>query len=435
MPIVFEHILRGLLGIAAIIAIAFTFSSFKKSISWKIVISGIVIQVIFAIGVLKVPFIKSFFNSVSGVFVRILDFTKAGSAFLFGDLINRTDSFGYIFAFQVLPTIIFFSALTSVLYYLNILQKIVFVFAWVVSKFMRLSGAESLAAAGNIFLGQTEAPLLVKPYIEKMTRSEMLCLMVGGMANIAGGVLAAYVGFLGGNSPESQQAFATHLLCASIMSAPAAILISKILLPETEPEKINTKLNISEEKIGTNVLESISIGTGDGLRLAINVGAMLLVFTALMAMLNYIFLNGIGSWTGLNEMISANSGGKYQGLTLQYILGWVFSPVAWLIGIDTQNVFLVGQLLGEKTILNEFFAYTTLGQLKTSGILADERSIIIATYALCGFANFASIGIQIGGIGALAPNQRQTLSELGLKALLGGTLSSLMTGAIVGMIV
>lgn len=435
MPLVVEHILRGLLGIAAIISIAFAFGSFKKSISWKIVFSGIAIQIIFAIGVLKVPFIKSFFNAISGVFVGILDFTKAGSSFLFGNLINRTDSFGYIFAFQVLPTIIFFSALTSLLYYLNILQKIVYVFAWVVSKVMRLSGAESLAAAGNIFLGQTEAPLLVKPYIEKMTRSELLCLMIGGMSTIAGGVLAAYVEFLGGPSAESQQAFATHLLCASIMSAPAAILISKILLPETEPERINTSLNISKEKIGTNVLESISIGTGDGLRLAINVGAMLLVFTALMAMLNYIFLQGIGTWTGLNETIKASSGGQYQGLTLQYILGYVFSPVAWLIGIDSENTFLVGQLLGEKTILNEFFAYGTLGQLKSSGLLTDERSIIIATYALCGFANFASIGIQIGGIGALAPNQRQSLSELGLKALLGGTLACLLTGAIVGMII
>lgn len=429
------HILRGIIGITFVIGISYLFSSFKKSISWKIVISGLVIQLIFAFGVLKVPLIKSFFNSISSVFVGILAFTKAGAAFLFGDLIEKTDTFGYIFAFQVLPTIIFFSALTSLLYYLNILQKIVYVFAWVVSRFMRLSGAESLAAAGNIFLGQTEAPLLVRPYIERMTRSEILCLMVGGMANIAGGVLAAYVGFLGGSSPASQQIFATHLLCASIMSAPAAILISKMLLPEMEPEKINTGLTLTDEKIGTNVLEAISIGTGDGLKLAINVAAMLLVFTALMAMVNYVFYEGIGSFTGLNELIKTSSGGQYQGLTLQYILGYIFSPIAWLIGIDVKNMFLVGQLLGEKTILNEFFAYGTLGQLKTSGILNDERSIIIATYALCGFSNFASIGIQIGGIGALAPNQRSTISQLGMRALLGGTLATLLTGSIVGMII
>lgn len=435
MSPLFIHIFRGLIGIATVISIAYIFSSFKKSISWKIVVTGLIIQLVFAIGVLKIPVIKVFFNSISSVFVGILAFTKAGAAFLFGDLILKTDTFGYIFAFQVLPTIIFFSALTSLLYYLNILQKIVFIFAWVVSKFMRLSGAESLAAAGNIFLGQTEAPLLVKPYIGKMTRSEMLCLMIGGMANIAGGVLAAYVGFLGGSSPASQQIFATHLLCASIMSAPSAILISKMLLPEMEPEKINPSLHLSEEKIGTNVLEAISIGTADGLKLAVNVAAMLLVFTALMAMLNFIFLQGIGSFTGLNEMIKISSGGQYEGLTLQYILGYIFSPIAWLIGIDVKNMFLVGQLLGEKTILNEFFAYGTLGQLKSTGVLTDERSIIIATYALCGFSNFASIGIQIGGIGALAPNQRPTISQLGMKALLGGTLATLLTGSIVGMII
>jgi concentrative nucleoside transporter, CNT family len=428
------HIFRGLIGIIAIIGIAYIFSSFRKSISWRIVFSGLIIQLIFALGVLKIPLIKMGFNSISSVFVGILAFTKAGASFLFGDLITKTDSFGYIFAFQVLPTIIFFSALTSLLYYLNILQKVVYVFAWVVSKFMRLSGAESLAAAGNIFLGQTEAPLLVKPYIAKMTRSELLCLMIGGMATIAGGVLAAYVGFLGGDSPAGQQIFATHLLCASIMSAPAAILISKMLLPEMEPEKINPSLKLSKEKTGSNVLEAISIGTTDGLKLAVNVGAMLLVFTALMAMLNYIFFQGFGSWTGLNETIKSSSGGQYEGLTLQYILGYLFSPIAWLIGIDTKNMFLVGQLLGEKTILNEFFAYGTLGNFKNGGLLS-ERSIIITTYALCGFSNFASIGIQIGGIGSLAPNQRTSLSQLGLKALLGGTLACLLTGAIVGMII
>lgn len=434
MPAALIHILRGLAGTIAIIGIAYLFSSHKKSISWRIVFSGLIIQLVFAIGVLKVPLIKTFFNSLSSVFVGILAFTKAGASFLFGDLITKTDSFGYIFAFQVLPTIIFFSALTSLLYYLNVLQKIVYIFAWVVSKFMRLSGAESLAAAGNIFLGQTEAPLLVKPYIEKMTRSELLCLMIGGMATIAGGVLAAYVGFLGGTSPESQQVFATHLLCASIMSAPAAILVSKMLLPELEPEKINPTLRLTKEKSGSNILEAISIGTTDGLKLAVNVGAMLLVFTALMAMLNYLFYEGIGSATGLNETIKTSTNNQYDGLTLQYILGYLFSPIAWLIGVDSENMFLVGQLLGEKTILNEFFAYGTLGGFKTSGLLSD-RSVIIATYALCGFSNFASIGIQIGGIGSLAPNQRASLSQLGLKALLGGTLACLLTGAIVGMII
>ncbi len=435
MSVELLNIARGTIGMTAIILIAFLFSSHRKSISWKLVLGGLGLQIVFAVAVLKIPFVITIFESISGVFVEILGFTRAGSEFLFGGLITNMDSFGYIFAFQVLPTIIFFSALTSLFYFLGILQKIVYAFAWVVQKVMKLSGAESLAAAGNIFLGQTEAPLLIKPYIEKMTKSEMLCLMIGGMATIAGGVLAAYIGFLGGDSPEAQKQFATHLLCASVMSAPAAIIISKILIPETEPEKIITDLEISNEKVGKNVLESISIGTTEGLKLAINVGAMLLVFTALMAMLNYIFYYWIGSWTGLNEYIVSATAGKYNGLSLQYILGYLFSPMAWLIGIDAQNMFTVGQLLGEKTILNEFFAYASLGKLKETGVLTDERAIIITTYALCGFANFASIGIQIGGIGSLAPSKRTQLSQLGLRALLGGTLACLLTAAIVSMII
>lgn len=433
MSPVLENVLRGLLGVVIILLIAITFSSSRKSISWKIVSAGLFIQIIFAIGVLKVPLIRSFFDAVASVFVVILDFTKEGSLFLFGDLIGNTKSFGYIFAFQVLPTVIFFSALTSLLYYLGILQKIVYVFAWIVSKFMKLSGAESLASAGNIFLGQTEAPLLVKPYIEKMTKSELLCLMIGGMATIAGGVLAAYVGFLGGESKEAQQEFATHLLCASVMSSPAAILIAKILLPEKE--EVNKDLKISNEKNGSNVLEAIAIGTTDGLKLAVNVGAMLLVFTALMALLNYLCFNFIGNFFNINEMIKASSGGKYDGLSLQYMLGYIFAPLAWVIGVDSQNMTAVGQLLGEKTILNEFYAYASLAKLKASGMMTDPRSIIITTYALCGFANFASIGIQIGGIGSLAPGQRSNLSKLGLKALLGGTLACLLTAAIVSMII
>lgn len=435
MGVEFLNIARGIIGISAIVFIAFLFSSHRKKISWKLVLGGLGLQIFFAIAVLKIPFVVAIFESVSKVFVEILGFTRAGSEFLFGGLITNMDSFGFIFAFQVLPTIIFFSALTSLFYYLGILQKIVYGFAWIVQKVMKLSGAESLAAAGNIFLGQTEAPLLVKPYIEKMTKSELLCLMVGGMATIAGGVLAAYIGFLGGESPEAQQQFATHLLCASVMSAPAAIIMAKMLIPETEPEKLNSELSISNDKVGKNVLESISIGTTEGLKLAINVGAMLLVFTALMAMLNYIFYHWIGSWTGLNEYIVSATAGKYNGLSLQYILGYIFSPMAWLIGVDAQNMFTVGQLLGEKTILNEFFAYASLGKLKESGILTDERSIIIATYALCGFANFASIGIQIGGIGSLAPTKRTQLSQLGLMALLGGTLACFLTAAIISMII
>ena len=298
---------------------------------------------------------------------------------------------------------------------------------------MKLSGAESLAAAGNIFLGQTESPLLVRPYLAKMTKSEIMCLMTGGMATIAGGVLGAYVGYLGGDSVQEQQIFASHLLAASIMSAPAAIVAAKMLVPETNPEGIDRNLNISKEKVGANILDAVSTGTRDGLKLAVNVGVMLLVFTAFMYMFNAMSFQ-IGEWTQLNAKIYANTGGRFEGLTLQYILGLVFSPVAWLLGVNWSDAVMVGQLLGEKTILNEFFAYASLGKLKAAELFTEQKSIIIATYALCGFANFASIGIQIGGISALALNQQSTLAKLGVRALIGGTIACFMTATIAGML-
>jgi CNT family concentrative nucleoside transporter len=428
-------ILRGLIGVSFLIGIAYLLSSNKKRIDWKLVASGIALQFVFAISVLKIDFVRKGFEFVSRFFVVVLDFTRAGADFVFGGLVTNTETFGFIFAFQVLPTVVFFSALSSFLYYLGILQKIVFGIAWVMSKTMRLSGAESLATASNIFIGQTEAPLIVKPYLADMTKSEILTLMVGGMATIAGGVFAAYVGFLGGDDPVQRQFYATHLLTASILSAPAAIVISKILYPETEPEKINTQLIISKEKVGSNVLDAISNGTTEGLKLAVNVGAMLLAFTAFMYMFNYICKEWIGSWTGLNTMVIANFPGMYDGFNLQFILGMVFSPLAWMLGVSSNDMMLVGQLLGEKIILNEFFAYTTLGNMKAGALFTDPKSIIIGTYALCGFSNFASIGIQIGGIGSLAPNQRQTLSEFGIKALIGGSFACFLTAAIAGMLI
>lgn len=426
-------ILRGIIGLVFLVGIAFLLSSNRKKIDWKLVISGIVLQLVFAVAVLRVNFVRNVFEFISRFFVVVLDFTKAGADFVFGGLVSNTETFGFIFAFQVLPTVVFFSALSSFLYYLGILQKIVFGIAWVMSKTMRLSGAESLASAANIFIGQTEAPLLIKPYLPTMTKSEILTLMCGGMATIAGGVFAAYVGFLGGEDPVQRQFFATHLLTASILSAPAAIVMSKILYPETEPEKLNTTLTVSKEKVGSNVLDAISNGTTEGLKLAVNVGAMLLAFTAFMYMFNFICREWIGSWTGLNDMVLAQFNGRYDGFNLQFILGMIFSPLAWIIGVPANDMMLVGQLLGEKTILNEFFAYGTLGNMKTGGLLT-EKSIIIATYALCGFSNFASIGIQIGGIGSLAPNQRQTLSEFGIKALIGGSFACFMTAAIAGIL-
>ncbi|MCB0510535.1 MAG: NupC/NupG family nucleoside CNT transporter [Bacteroidetes bacterium] len=425
-------ILRGLIGIAALLAFAYLLSSDRKRINWRLVGIGMSLQLVLALLVLKVPFVKSIFDLISKGFVSVLNFTKDGSAFLFGDLIN-VDANGFIFAFQILPTIVFFAALSSALYYLGIIQWIVFAFAWLMSKTMHLSGAESLAAAGNIFLGQTESPLLVRPYLEKMTKSEIMCLMTGGMATIAGGVLGAYVGYLGGDSLQEQQIFASHLLAASIMSAPAAIVAAKMLVPESHPEMIDRELNISKEKIGSNILDAISTGTRDGLKLAVNVGVMLLVFTAFMYMFN-AFSFQIGTWLGLNDNIIAFTEGRFDGLSLQFVLGMLFSPVAWLLGVDWQDAVLVGQLLGEKTILNEFFAYASLGKLKAAEMFLNHKSIIIATYALCGFANFASIGIQIGGIGALASNQQSTLAKLGIKALIGGTIACFLTATIAGML-
>lgn len=426
-----NSILRGLLGIFSLVGICYVFSRNRKAIHWRTVISAIVLQGVFAVLVLKVPFVRVFFEWISGFFVAVLGFTKAGSGFLFGDLLSINKA-GYIFVFQVLPTIIFFSALSSLLYYLGVLQKIVGGFAWVMSRFMKLSGAESLSAAGNIFLGQTESPLLIKPYVSNMTNSELLCVMVGGMATIAGGVFAAYVGFLGGDDPEKQLLFATHLLTASIMSAPAAIMASKILMPETE--EVASDLTVSNEKIGANLLDAIANGTTEGLKLAVNVAAMLLVFIALVAMLNSILFDIFGYYSGLNEMIKTWTSGAYKGLNLQFIFGLIGAPLAWLMGAPTEDIMSVGRLLGEKTIINEFLAYTSLGQMKDAGELINQKSIIIALYALCGFSNFGSIGIQLGGIGSLAPNKRPNIASMGLYALLGGSVACFMTAAIAGML-
>lgn len=424
---------RGLLGMAVLLFIAFLLSSHRRSINWALVAKGLIIQVLFALAILKFPPARSTFDALSSFFVTLLSFASDGAEFLFGSLITDTDSLGYIFAFQVLPTVIFFSALTALLFYYGILQKVVYGFAWFMRRTLRLSGAESLAAAGNIFLGQTESPLLVKPYIQKMTRSELLCLMSGGMATIAGGVLAAYIGFLGGEDPAQQAFFAKHLLAASLMSAPAAVVAAKILVPETKT--VNQDMKLEEQKLGSNALDAITNGTTDGLRLAVNVGAMLLVFIALIALANALLEDGLGSWTGLNAWVQELTHGQYQGLSLQFILGYTLAPLTWLMGVSSADVVLVGQLLGEKTILNEFVAYVSLGEMVEAGRFSDEKSVIIATYILCGFANFASIGIQIGGIGALAPSRRSELSELGVRALVAGTLACLFTAVIVGMLI
>ena len=424
---------RGALGMFSLIVIAFLFSANKKAIDWKKVAIGISLQLLIAIGVLKVEFIQSIFELVGGVFIEILGYTKAGSEFLFAGIVGDMNKFGYIFAFQVLPTIIFFSALTSLLFYLGIIQKIVKILAIVLSKFLGISGMESLSVAGNIFLGQTEAPLLIKAYLEKMNKSEMLLVMIGGMATVAGAVLAAYIGFLGGGDKALELVFAKHLLAASVMAAPGAIVISKILYPQTE--KVNSDVTVSSEKIGSNILDAIANGTTEGLRLAVNVGAMLLVFVAIIAMLNGV-LGWVGDITNLNGIIAENT--AYAALSLEFILGSVFAPLMWLIGVPTADISMMGQLLGIKLAASEFVGYIQLAELKNATSvthLAFNKSIIMATYMLCGFANFASIGIQIGGIGSLAPGQRKVLSEFGMKALIGGTIASLMSATIAGMII
>lgn len=428
-----NSLLRGILGMITLIFIAFLFSNNRKAINWRTVGLGLVLQLIIAIGVLKVPFIQNIFEAIGQVFISILDFTRAGSKFLFEGLVVDMDTFGFIFAFQVLPTIIFFSALTSLLFYLGIIQKVVKAFGWLLSKVLGISGAESLSVAGNIFLGQTEAPLLIKAYLEKMNKSEILLVMIGGMATVAGAVLAAYIGFLGGDDPALRLVFAKHLLAASVMAAPGAIVISKILYPQTEP--INTDVKVSSEKIGANVLDAIANGTTEGLRLAVNVGAMLLVFVAFIAMLNGI-LGWVGSFTSVNDWMAANT--NYPALSLEAILGTVFAPLMWLIGVAKEDVMMMGQLLGIKLAASEFVGYIQLADLKNTANavhLNYEKSIIMATYMLCGFANFASIGIQIGGIGSLAPGQRKNLSKFGMKALIGGSIASLISATIAGMII
>jgi CNT family concentrative nucleoside transporter len=422
-------ILRALIGIVFLVGVGYLLSSDRKHIPWALVIKGIALQIVLALLILKVPFVQDVFDLIARAFVKVTSFAGNGVDFLLGTFVEgQVDGAFMNFAFRVLPTVIFFSALMSLLYYIGVLQWVVKGFAWVMKHTLKVSGAESLAAAGNVFLGQTEAPLLVRPYLDRMTKSEILCLMTGGMATIAGGVMAAYIKFLGGGDPVKEVMFAKHLLTASIMSAPAAIVAAKLLLPEKE--EINHSLDISRDRIGSNVLEAVANGTQDGLKLAVNVGAMLLVFTAFIYFLNYILFKA-GSIGGLNDVIASNT--PFSSLSFQMILGYLFSPVAWLIGVPGNDIMMVGQLLGEKTILNEFFAYTTLGEMKDSGRLLNEKSIIIATYALCGFSNFASIGIQIGGIGTLAPSRRALLSQLGVKALIGGTMACLFTAAIVGM--
>ena len=427
-----QGIMRGLLGIVVLLIIAFACSSNRKKIPWKTVGIGLLIQLTLAIGILRVGWVQQIFEGIGKLFVSILDFTNAGSIFLFGDLMNA-DSYGFIFVFQILPTIVFFASLTSLLFYLGIIQVVVKFLALALTKVLKISGAESLSVIGNIFLGQTEAPLMIKAYLERMTKSEILLVMIGGMATVAGGVLAAYIGFLGGDDPMMRLEFAKHLLAASVMAAPGAIVIAKILYPQTE--KIKNEVSVSIQNIGSNALDAISNGTVEGIKLATTIGGMLLVFVAFIAMFNGV-LGWIGDWTTLNDWFAANT--IYDSFSLESILGIIFAPLMWIMGVPTPDIMPMGQLLGLKLAASEFVGYIQLAELKDPTNIVHlqyQKSIIMATYMLCGFANFASIGIQIGGIGSLAPRQRKVLSQFGIRALIGGTLASLISAVIAGAII
>lgn len=444
-------ILRGILGIAVLVGIAFLISNNKKKINWRLVGSGIGLQVVFAVLILKgdslshffapLGWPKDFFYWVSGFFVVLLNFTTEGAKFVFGNLAispGIKDSMGMFFAFQVLPTIIFFASLMSILYYLGIMQRIVQGMAWVMAKVMGTSGAESLSCTANIFVGQTEAPLMIKPFIKGMTRSEILTIMVGGMATIAGGVMAAYIQILGNSYAQTlhiplqqaQQMFATQLLGASVMAAPAALVVSKIMYPETGDPETKGTVKIKIEKNASNLVESAANGAADGLNLALNVGAMLIAFIALIALVNYL-LNGLGDITGWNESLKQAYG---QPLNFQLVLGLILRYLAFAIGVPWHDSLQFGSLLGTKVVLNEFVAYLEMGKMITANTLSSGKAILMATYALCGFANFSSIAIQIGGLGPLAPSRKSDIASLGIKAVIGGSLATLMTATLAGLL-
>jgi len=421
-------VLFGFFGIACLLAIAWLFSNNRKAVDWRLVATGISLQIAFAALVLLVPGGRDAFNMLGDGFVKILGFVGAGSGFIFGSLMDTT-KFGFIFAFQVLPTIIFFAALMGVLYHLGVMQAIVRAMAWAITKVMRVSGAETTSVCASVFIGQTEAPLTVRPYIPKMTESELITMMIGGMAHIAGGVLAAYVGMLGGGDPAQQAFYAKHLLAASIMAAPATLVIAKLLIPETGNPLTRGTVKMEVEKTTSNVIDAAAAGAADGLRLALNIGAMLLAFIALIALLNWP-LTWIGDVTGL-------AGWLGRPTDMATLLGYVLAPIAWVIGVPWQDATTVGGLIGQKIVLNEFVAYMQLAEIvngNVAGVTLTPKGTLIATYALCGFANFSSIAIQIGGIGGLAPERRQDLARLGLRAVLGGTLATFMTATIAGVL-
>ncbi len=431
--------LRVLLGFVVLYGLAWVLSEDRRRVSWRVVVWGIVLQFGLAGLVLFMPGVQHVFSVVAQFFVKVFEFAREGAEFLFGALVAETDRFGFIFAFQALPTIVFFSALSALLFYLGVLPWVIRQFARLMQWTMRISGREALASAANVFVGQTEAPLLIRPYLDQLTRSELFCLMVSGMSTIAGSVLAAYVGFLGGDDPAQQLFFARHLLSASVISAPAAVVMAKLMIPEREEvfrgsAKSESVRSVEAVRMGRNLLEALARGTHDGIRLAVNVAGMLIAFIALVAMVNYLLEEGPGRWFHLNDLVTRWTQNQYTAFNFQSVMGFCMMPVAWLLGVPTSDLLLVGQLIGEKTILNEFYAYVSLARMREMGLLTDPYSVLVAVYALCGFSNIASIGIQIGGIGALVPERRYELAQMGWYALIASTLACLSTACVVSLL-
>ena len=426
-----ESLLRGVVGIITVLAVSYLMSSNRKKIDWKLVGSGLLIQFVLALSVLYVPFVGSLFELLGKAFIKLMDFTQAGVGFLLGPYATKSN--GFIFLIHSMPVIIFFTAIVSLFYHWGIIQRVVGAFSWVLRKFMNVSGAEGLVVSGNIFMGMTESPVLIKNYLPSMNRSEIFLVMVAGMGTIAGSVMATYIGMLSGGDPAARLLFAKHLLSASVMAAPGSIVIAKMLCPQTEPVT-EQEVKVSLENQHHNILEALASGTSVGIKLVVNIAAMLLVFISMVALLNYVSEGLIGKYTGLNDWVVSVTDGKQQGFTFQFILGIILSPFMWLIGVPFDDMMLVGSLLGQKTILNEFVAYFQLQQWKDAGLFVYEKSIIMSTYILCGFANISSIGILLGGLGVLTPNKQNLISKLGIPTMIGGALVSIMSATMVGMI-
>ncbi|MDR1344149.1 MAG: Na+ dependent nucleoside transporter [Tannerellaceae bacterium] len=426
-----ESLSRGILGMACVIAVCYAISYDRKHIDWRLAGAGLLLQLLLALSVLYIPFVGMLFEWAGRAFVKLMDFTHEGLVFLLGPYAERAN--GFSFLLHSLPIVIFFSALVSLFYHWGIIQRVVGALSWTLRRLMNISGAEGLIAAGNIFMGMTESPVLIKNYLPSMNKSEIFLVMVSGMGTIAGSVMGTYIGMLAGDNPAEKVMFAKHLLSASVMAAPGAIVIAKMLCPQTEKISGET-VSMNKPDEHTSALGALASGTSTGVKLMVNIAAMLLVFIGLVALVNYVSSNVIGHYTGINEWVRDFTGGKSEGLTFQFIVGIILAPFMWLTGVPAEDITLVGSLLGQKTILNEFVAYAQMEEWKTAGMFVYEKSMIMSTYILCGFANISSIGILLGGMSVLAPGKKEMIIRFGFPAMIGGALVSIMSATIIGMI-